>query len=61
MSKMNYKDIEAMTYEEKADHMLEVLNFVERNCDDDVIRAALIDAGYVIEQLSLALSRKEKA
>lgn len=56
-----YKDIEAMTYQEKAEHMLEVLNFVERNCDDELISAALIDAGYVIEQLLLALSRKEKA
>lgn len=44
--------IEDMSLEEMANHMLEVLGFVERYADNELIEAALIDAGYVIEQLS---------
>lgn len=51
------KDITQMTLEEKANHMLEVLAFIERNTDDEMIAAALIDAGYVIEQQRLAIQR----
>lgn len=43
--------IEDMSLEEMANHMLEVLGFVERYADNELIEAALIDAGYVIEQL----------
>ena len=52
-----YKDITEMTLEEKANHMLEVLAFIERNTDDEMIAAALVDAGYVIEQQRLAIQR----
>ena len=52
--------IEDMSLDEKANHILEVLGFVERYADDDMVRAALIDAGYVIEQLQLALQRRIK-
>ena len=44
--------IEDMSLDEMANHMLEVLGFVERYADNELIEAALIDAGYVIEQLS---------
>ena len=44
--------IEDMSLEEMANHMLEVLGFVERYANNELIEAALIDAGYVIEQLS---------
>lgn len=50
-------DITDMTIEHKANHMLEVLNFTERNCDDEFIQAALIDAMYVIEQQRLEIER----
>ena len=51
--------IEDMSLDEMANHMLEVLGFVERYTDNELIEAALIDAGYVIEQLSnyLGLSK----
>lgn len=51
--------IEDMSLDEMANHMLEVLGFVERYADNEFIEAALIDAGYVIEQLSnyLGLSK----
>lgn len=47
--------IEDMSVDEQANHMLEVLGFIERYADDELIQAALIDAGYVIEQQQLAL------
>lgn len=50
-------DITNMSIEHKANHMLEVLNFTERNCDDEFISAALIDAAYVIEQQRLEIER----
>ena len=50
-------DITDMSIEHKANHMLEVLNFTERNCDDEFIQAALIDAMYVIEQQRLEIER----
>ena len=49
-------DITDMSIEHKASHMLEVLNFTERNCDDEFIQAALIDAMYVIEQQRLEIA-----
>ena len=52
--------IEDMSLDEKANHILEVLGFVERYTDDDMVRAALIDAGYVIEQLQLTLQGRIK-
>ena len=50
--------IEDMSLDEMANHMLEVLGFVERYADDDMIQAALIDAGYVIEKLQMALNSR---
>jgi len=52
--------IEDMSLDEKANHMLEVLGFVERYTDDDFIAAALIDAGYVIEELQRTLYSRSK-
>ena len=53
--------IEDMSVDEKANHMLEVLGFIERYADDELIQAAIIDAGYVIEQQQLMLrSRSNK-
>ena len=51
--------IEDMTLDEKVNHILEVLGFVERYAEDDTICAALIDAGYVIEQLQIALQGRK--
>lgn len=50
-------DITDMSIEHKANHMLEVLNFTERYCDNEFIQAALIDAAYVIEQQRLEIER----
>ena len=50
-------DITDMTIEHKANHMLEVLNFTERYCDNEFIQAVLIDAAYVIEQQRLEIER----
>lgn len=50
-------DITNMSIEHKANHMLEVLNFTERNIDNDFVQAALIDAAYVIEQQRLEIER----
>lgn len=49
--------IEDMSLVEQANHILEVLGFVERYTDDDLISAALIDAGFVIEQLQMAVQQ----
>lgn len=51
--------IEDMSLDEMANHMLEVLGFVERYTDVEMIQAALIDAGYVIEQLQMALQSRQ--
>ena len=45
--------IENMSLDEMANHMLEVLGFVERYANNELIEAALIDAGYVIEQFRI--------
>lgn len=47
--------LEDMSVDEQANHMLEVLGFIERYVDDELIQSALIDAGYVIEQQQLML------
>lgn len=55
--KIEMIDITAMSIGHKAEHMLEVLNFTERNIDNDFVQAVLIDAAYVIEQQRLEIER----
>lgn len=55
--KIEMIDITAMSIGHKAEHMLEVLNFTERNIDNDFVQAVLIDAAYVIEQQRLEIAR----
>ena len=55
-----FKAVEDMPLGDAANYVLDVLNFVDNYADEDYIRAAVIDAAYVIEKLQLRLIEGEK-
>ena len=50
-----FKTVEDMPLGDAVNYALDVLNFVDNNADEDYIRAAVIDAAYVIEKLQMRL------